>query len=472
MVAGASTVPSDETLDAACTGGFTVAEPSENRAFYDQGKRYARRVQRRLGATWDAKTAVTEIANEDGEGVKEVRAAYDFARHVDAIARVVPRARGALLDGENPHLTPSIVARIAKRSETGIRTAVTHAAAGLHPLAPEPPVELSAGHAPWHYDLTRLHEAITLLQRVERVVARPGRALRIHELDDLALHATAVRVDTDALRTVLGPGPRDPRTASVRSASGDRADVVKLAKKARGLIEAVTGDLLRAAQTRSLDAVRDELARAVSAAASAAKRVGSALPGRVTGVPAPGVRRTPGGPYDTGGTYVVVLRVDAPGVVRLGALGTFWFPAGHLLYVGSAFMAGGVAGRTDRHLDGSGPRLWGVDYLREFAHRTELWWTHHGETVECRWAMALAGSPTCCCTAPRAGASDCGRCPAHLFFTAERPSVESFARRLGRCGSGGYTIHCQAASQALGGANRVKLRPALAGGADPFSPFG
>jgi Uri superfamily endonuclease len=192
----------------------------------------------------------------------------------------------------------------------------------------------------------------------------------------------------------------------------------------------------------------------------------------VAAVTAPVVRRTPGGPYETGGTYVVVLQVDAPGVVRLGDLGTFWFPAGHLLYVGSAFQAGGVAGRTDRHLDGSGPRLWQVDYLRGFARRTELWWTHHEAKVECDWALALAGTPQCCCTAPLAGASDCRRCPAHLYSTTESPSVEAFARRLGRSGAGGYTIHCQSASQALGGANREKLRLSRKGETDPFNPLG
>lgn len=56
-----------------------MAEPSENRTLYDQGQRYARRVKRRLGSTWDERTAVTEIANEDGEGKKEIRTAYDFA---------------------------------------------------------------------------------------------------------------------------------------------------------------------------------------------------------------------------------------------------------------------------------------------------------------------------------------------------------------------------------------------------------
>ena len=98
--------------------------------------------------------------------------------------------------------------------------------------------------------------------------------------------------------------------------------------------------------------------------------------------------------------------------------------------------------------------------------------THHAEKVECAWAMALAATPACCCTAPLAGASDCGRCPAHLFCTPERPSVDAFARRLGRCGSGGYTLHCQAASQALGGANRAMLRHARSDRSDPLSPFG
>jgi hypothetical protein len=122
-----------------------VTEPSENRTLYEQGQRYARRAKRRLGSTWDAKTAVTELANEDGEGVKEVRAAYDFARHVDAIARVAPRARGAIIGGENLHLTPSIVARVAKRSEVGITMAVARPSRGstrsprTHPPAPSAP---------------------------------------------------------------------------------------------------------------------------------------------------------------------------------------------------------------------------------------------------------------------------------------------------------------------------------------------
>lgn len=68
-----------------------MTHPSGNRAFYERGKYCARRVSNRIGSTWDERTTVTEIANEDGEDAKEVRVACEFARHVD----VVPRARGA-----------------------------------------------------------------------------------------------------------------------------------------------------------------------------------------------------------------------------------------------------------------------------------------------------------------------------------------------------------------------------------------
>ena len=39
-----------------------MVEPSENRTLYDQGQRYVLRVKRRLGSTWDERTAVAEIA--------------------------------------------------------------------------------------------------------------------------------------------------------------------------------------------------------------------------------------------------------------------------------------------------------------------------------------------------------------------------------------------------------------------------
>jgi Uri superfamily endonuclease len=416
--------------------------------------------------------------------VKEVRTAFDFARHVDAIAAAVPGARAAILDTCHPHLTPGVVARLALLTADKIRAAMARAAAGLHPLAPEPPAGLPPDQALWHYDLARLRAAHALLERAAGA-GPPRRRLPAADRADLAVHATAVRAVLDALRLVLGGEPREPSTAPPRAGVGGDSDAVRRTARARTLVEAATGDVLRAAHTRSVDPVRDDLAAAVRAVAAAAEALRARCPVTVKPVPSPRVEGRPGGPFDTPGTYAVVLHAQSPGLVRIGRLGTFWLPAGYLLYVGSAFHGGGVVSRTDRHLGGTGPRLWGVDDLRGFAAPAGLWWTHHGIKVEHTWARALAGMPAYCCPAPLAGASDCNRgrsrqggvgdvqrCPAHLFHTPDLPSVDGFAEQLGRSGSGGYTICHQPATRATSGETRGKGRPRSGWGSDPFNPFG
>jgi Uri superfamily endonuclease len=298
------------------------------------------------------------------------------------------------------------------------------------------------------------------------------------------VHATAIGADLDAVRLVLKAEKRPASVAPPRLPLNDPPEVVAWAEGARKLVEAATGDLLRAAQTRSFGAVRGELRHRVNEVASLAERLRATLPDAVPGVAAPEVATNSSRLFHTPGTYVVVLRVKKAGVVRIARLGTFGLPEGYLLYVGSAFGADGVAGRTARHVGGTGPRLWGVASLRGFAEPVELWWTHHGRKVECDWARALVGMPACSCPAPLAGASDCNRCrrsgsrkdveqrcPAHLFHTPERLPVGEFAGQLGRSGSGGYEVRCQSAKKALA-AGRGAKPPRGAGRADPLSPFG
>ena len=74
--------------------------------------------------------------------------------------------------------------------------------------------------------------------------------------------------------------------------------------------------------------------------------------------------------------------------------------------------------------------------IKAITEPVELWWAHHPDKgdLECRWAMALASLPGVCCPAPRCGANDCKKCPAHLFHTNDRPDCERFlleARRDG-----------------------------------------
>jgi Uri superfamily endonuclease len=463
--------------------------PSENQKLYDLGRSYARRVKRRLPSHGGEGRALAAVAKDAGEGVKEVRIAMTFAKNVDAINKAVRGARVIILGGENPHFTPGILAEVCRkagarsRPKAWLKHVMVQASAGLHPLAPTPPAELPAQLARSHYDLCRLRKARDFLERIGKATGRTGGSLPAAVRADLAIHAAAIRTNVDAIGLLLGREKREPFTTPARLPVRDTPDVCKWMKAARELVEGTTADLLRAAHTRPVGAARAELARAVSEVDSAAEGIRVRLHGAVKAVPPPEVSESPGGPFGTPGTYVIVLRAEKPAVVRLARLGTFWLPGGFFLYVGSAFAAGGVAARTTRHVEGTGPRLWGADHLRGFARPVERWWTHHREKVECRWARALAGMPACSCPAPLAGASDCNRCqppragggeeqrcPAHLFHAEDRPSVEAFADQLGASGSGGYRIHRQVGSGARGWPHLGRLD--LTGGLDELGLFG
>jgi protein phosphatase len=111
------------------------------------------------------------------------------------------------------------------------------------------------------------------------------------------------------------------------------------------------------------------------------------------------------------GVEPVVLRLKKPVRLRIGALGTFRFPAGYYLYVGSAL--NGLEGRVRRHLRRNKICRWHIDYLRRRAEVLEVWTVVSKKRLECRWAAAARKMPGASIPAPRFGASDC-RCAAHL----------------------------------------------------------
>jgi len=127
-----------------------------------------------------------------------------------------------------------------------------------------------------------------------------------------------------------------------------------------------------------------------------------------------------------GGTYALLLHLGASQTVRVGALGTFEFPLGWYLYVGSAHGPGGLAARLARHQRTGGKRFhWHIDYLRAVATLVEIW-THAGpQRLECAWAAAAAALPGAQVIAPRFGASDC-RCATHLLCFDRRPPLDEF----------------------------------------------
>lgn len=127
------------------------------------------------------------------------------------------------------------------------------------------------------------------------------------------------------------------------------------------------------------------------------------------------------------GTYALLLALDEQATITVGKLGTFLFPAGYYLYIGSA--GGGLFHRLRRHLE-QGKRLhWHIDYLRQWADVIEVWYLLSEESLECSWAQAATAMPQAQISIPGFGSSDC-RCRSHLLYYPSPPSFELFRDKL------------------------------------------
>ncbi len=120
---------------------------------------------------------------------------------------------------------------------------------------------------------------------------------------------------------------------------------------------------------------------------------------------------------DNRGTYALVMFLSRAMKIRIGALGTFRFPRGYYIYIGSAM--NGLAARIVRHMDDDKKMFWHIDYFLTYAFVKELWIHRGTERLECLWARAALALPKARVIAPRFGASDC-RCATHLVYLGNR----------------------------------------------------
>jgi len=146
-------------------------------------------------------------------------------------------------------------------------------------------------------------------------------------------------------------------------------------------------------------------------------------------------RRSPGQGRDNAtGSYLLLLDLAQPRMLRVGALGEIRFEAGVHLYAGSAFGSGGLAARLGHHLRPAARPHWHVDHLRRAARLVGIWVTHDPRRMECAFfeaAMRLRGARS----VPRFGASDCD-CPSHLVAVPRLPLRATFRRHLRRLTKG------------------------------------
>lgn len=114
------------------------------------------------------------------------------------------------------------------------------------------------------------------------------------------------------------------------------------------------------------------------------------------------------------GTYILLVRLDAPLRLVVGRLGRVDFPGGLYAYVGSAHGPGGLRARIGRHLRRDKPVHWHIDALTAHAPVVAVWRRASPERLECAWARTLAALPGVTVPVLGFGSSDC-RCSSHLF---------------------------------------------------------
>jgi len=115
------------------------------------------------------------------------------------------------------------------------------------------------------------------------------------------------------------------------------------------------------------------------------------------------------------GTYALFLQLEQDMSIAVGGLGTFCFPQGYYVYVGSALGSGGLPARLARHRRQQKRLRWHIDYLLAHARIVGVQTDTSGERLECTWAQKWLSMPGAQVLAPGFGASDCD-CPAHLIY--------------------------------------------------------
>ncbi len=128
---------------------------------------------------------------------------------------------------------------------------------------------------------------------------------------------------------------------------------------------------------------------------------------------------------DVGGTYTLLVELDAPATISVGALGDRRFPAGTYAYTGSALGSGGFS-RVRRHRRTArgdhDVRHWHVDHLLGHPNaRIDRVVHAPSADVECAVADRFPDGPV-----PGFGASDCS-CASHLAGAAD---LDELLRRV------------------------------------------
>ncbi len=362
--------------------------------------------------------------------------------HVTAAVNTIVTNCGSrakrLLRSDHPRLPAPVVLKIARTHPDRQCFALTQARAGRDPLGPPPP------GVPPPFDTRGPGEVLSRLARnagaldkvadglldlpVDRwptadklsavlaraeAIARQGRAMKHLVRSAASRTPGGGSVQRTSRRHANGPGkPFDPRFAlrDVAAAAGVTG------KNARDLPRVLADTPPTGAQREALLVRLGDLEAAALRLAAVIRSQGHDNSTEPSGV---------------FGTYVVFFRLAQPQTgLKIGALGTFDFPAGVYAYLGSAFGSGGVRTRTGRHLTPDTKKKWNIDWLKPHCVPVAVWWAHDRQKVEFQWAEVMASLPGASFPAKGFGAANNKTARAHLVRFVEVPAFEEFQRRV------------------------------------------
>ena len=111
--------------------------------------------------------------------------------------------------------------------------------------------------------------------------------------------------------------------------------------------------------------------------------------------------------------YAIHLHLPDDIEATIGAFGTFPFPNGHYVYIGSAKK--NIRSRVERHYKMDKPNRWHLDYFRPYCTITKIE-TFDGAIGECALAATFLQNGTI--PVKNFGSSDC-KCGGHLILLNE-----------------------------------------------------
>ncbi|MFQ5823475.1 MAG: DUF123 domain-containing protein [bacterium] len=121
------------------------------------------------------------------------------------------------------------------------------------------------------------------------------------------------------------------------------------------------------------------------------------------------------------GAYQILIDLTSEALIKIGALGNIYFPAGCYVYTGSALH--GLSARVARHLRAEKSLHWHIDYLLtyEFSRIIQIHLFPSQLRLECQLNQTMRKKLSAQPFAPGFGASDCTNgCISHISYLGKK----------------------------------------------------